>query len=432
MITAVVFTFCMGYLLIVLEHPLRINKTASALLTGILCWVFMAVGVPDTVLTQAIGGADYHHWIGENLSHHLAGISEVIFFLLGAMTIVEVIDSHNGFRKITRLIQSKNVVTLIWVISWVTFFLSALLDNLTTAIVMVSLLRKLVKDKDMRMYIASLVVIAANAGGAWSPIGDVTTTMLWVGGQVSTAKIIPTLLVPSILNLLIPLLVVSVLLRKAEPIRVPRQNEEEKQIAGDSLILLLGLGGLILVPVFKSVTHLPPYTGILLVLSVVWACTEWIHQNKTKEDKLAFLPANALARIDTPSILFFLGILLAVASLETLGILTQLAQKLDLWMGNQNLIVFVIGVASAIIDNVPLVAAAMGMYDLSQFPMDSSLWLFLAYTAGTGGSILIIGSAAGVAVMGMEGIDFIWYLKRISWLALLGYCAGAVYYILVN
>lgn len=432
MVTAVIITFFIGYLLIVLEHPLKVNKTASALLTGIVCWVLIAIMTPDSAVRELVAGREYHAWVGQNLSHHLSNISEILFFLLGAMTIVEVIDSHNGFRKVTKLIRSKNVVTLIWVLSWVTFFLSALLDNLTTSIVMVSLLRKLVKDKEMRMYIAALVVIAANAGGAWSPIGDVTTTMLWVGGQASTSVLIPSLIVPSLLNLLVPLLVVSFLLRNEQPIQIPKESSDEKRVQGDNLILAIGLGGLILVPVFKSVTHLPPYAGILLVLSIVWASTEWLHKGKTKEDKMAYLPSNALARIDTPSILFFLGILLAVASLETLEILAHLSQNLEVWVGNQSLIVFIIGLASSVVDNVPLVAAAMAMYDLAVFPLDHSLWIFLAYAAGTGGSILIIGSAAGVAVMGMENIDFIWYLKRISWLALLGYVAGCLYFIAVH
>ena len=314
MISAVVSVFVLGYLLIVFEHPLKINKTASALLTGIICWVLIAVMTPDSSVMALAKGLDFHLWIQANLSHHLSGISEILFFLLGAMTIVEVIDSHNGFRKITALIQSKNPVILIWLLTWVAFFLSALLDNLTTSIVMVSLLRKLVKDKEMRMYIAALIIIAANAGGAWSPIGDVTTTMLWVGGQVSSSTIIPKLVIPSMLNLLVPLLVVSFLLRKNKSIEIPKDQDNRNRVPGDNLILALGLGGLILVPVFKSATHLPPYIGILLVLSIVWASTEWLHQGKSREDKMAFLPSNALARIDTPSILFFLGILLAAYS----------------------------------------------------------------------------------------------------------------------
>lgn len=429
MISAVVVVFIIGYLLIVFEHPLNINKTASALLTGILCWVLIAVMTPDSSVLELAKGKDFHHWIKSELSHHLSGISEVLFFLLGAMTIVEVIDSHNGFRKITDLIQSKNPIVLIWILTWVAFFLSALLDNLTTSIVMVALLRKLVKDKEMRMYIAALIIIAANAGGAWSPIGDVTTTMLWVGGQVSSSALIPKLIVPSILNLLVPLLVVSFMLRKNKVLEVPAKTETQSRVAGENLILFLGLGGLIMVPVFKSLTDLPPYAGVLLVLSIVWASAEWLHKSKSKEDKMAFLPSNALARIDTPSILFFLGILLAVSALETLEILSHLATQLEVWIGNQNLIVFTIGLASAVVDNVPLVAASIGMYDLSVFPLDHSLWIFLAYATGTGGSILIIGSAAGVAVMGMENINFLWYLKRISFLALLGYLSGCLYYV---
>jgi Na+/H+ antiporter NhaD/arsenite permease-like protein len=416
MITTLLITFFLGYLLIVFEHPLGINKTASSLLTGILCWVIVGTNLPDKTVV-----------LGE-LSHHLSGISEILFFLLGAMTIVEVIDSHSGFRIITSRIKAKSPIQLLWILSWIAFFLSALLDNLTTAIVMASLVRKLVKDRDWKLYMVALIVIAANAGGAWSPIGDVTTTMLWVGGQLSTEKMIPALFLPSVLNLLVPLLIVTFLLRKST-VQFNNEKDESPEVNGAGLVLAVGLGGLVMVPVFKTLTHLPPYLGILLVLGLIWALTERIHRTKTHESKSLYTPSHALAKIDTPSILFFLGILLAVSALETTHILQNFALQLDRVVGNREMIVFLIGLASAVVDNVPLVAASIGMYDLNHFPINDPFWIFLAYAAGTGGSILIIGSAAGVAVMGMEKIDFMWYAKRISILALSGYLVGAIFFV---
>lgn len=403
--------FAFGYLAIVLEHPLGINKTASALLTGILCWTILALGAahPGEVLPE--------------LSHHLAGISEVLFFLLGAMTIVEVIDSHYGFRKITGLISSRSPVKLLWMIAWMAFFLSALLDNLTTAIVMASIIRKMVDNRTWKLSMISMVVIAANAGGAWSPIGDVTTTMLWVGGQIEAISIIKMLFIPSLVCLLVPLLLMSFILRN-EPYSPQETGAEEELPSGAGLVLATGAGGLLLVPVFKSITHLPPYLGILLVLGIIWILTETLHRKKSGDEKMVFTPSHALSRIDTPSILFFLGILLAVSALETAGLLRISSQWLDQITSSKSLIMGIIGVASAVVDNVPLVAAAMGMYNLSEFPCGSSIWLELAFAAGTGGSILIIGSAAGVAVMGIEKIDFIWYLKNIAWIAFAGFIAG--------
>jgi Na+/H+ antiporter NhaD/arsenite permease-like protein len=404
--------FLAGYLAIVLEHPLGINKTASALLTGIFCWVILA-------LNSSPGNE-----VLASLSHHLSGISEILFFLLGAMTIVEVIDSHYGFKKITAFIRSESPVRLLWIMSWTAFFFSALLDNLTTAIVMASITRKMVEDKTWRLYIVSMVVIAANAGGAWSPIGDVTTTMLWVGGHIETMPLIKTLFIPSVISLLVPLILISLLLRKNKLLISSGPDNQTEMPQGSSVVLFFGLGGLFMVPVFKNFTHLPPYLGILLVLGMVWVLTEIIHQAKQNEDKSVFTPSHALSKIDTPSILFFLGILLAVSALETAGILRASSQWLDGITTNKSIIMAVIGLASAVVDNVPLVAAAIGMYDLSDFPAGHPMWNELAFAAGTGGSILIIGSAAGVAVMGIEKIEFLWYLKRISLLALAGFFAG--------
>ena len=402
--------FALGYLAIVLEHPLGISKTASALLTGILCWTLLALG-------------SHSGEILPELSHHLAEISEVLFFLLGAMTIVEIIDSHYGFRKITALIRSGSPVKLLWMVSWLSFFLSALLDNLTTAIVMASIVRKMTSDRHLKLSMISMIVIAANAGGAWSPIGDVTTTMLWVGGQIETGPLIRLLFLPSVLCLLVPLLMMSFMLRKTKILSAESSVEEELP-PGTGVVLAVGVGGLLFVPVFKNLTHLPPYLGILLVLSVVWMLTEALHRKKSQEEKSLYTPSHALSKIDTPSILFFLGILLAVSALETAGMLEASARWLDGISSSKSIIMGIIGVASAIVDNVPLVAAAMGMYNLQEFPAGDPIWLQLAYTAGTGGSILIIGSAAGVAVMGMENIDFTWYLKRISFPAFAGFLAG--------
>ncbi len=421
MLTAIVLIFLLGYLAIVLEEILYLNKTATALLTGVLCWTVYAFYEPTTVVAE--------------LSHHLASISEILFFLLGAMVVVELIDAHGGFDVITDRIATRDPRLLLWIIGILSFFLSALLDNLTTSIVMVSFLRKLIKQAEMRKLMAGVVIIAANAGGAWSPIGDVTTTMLWIGGQITTFNIIKTLFLPSLACLVVPLLFLTfshtlqIAPAKSGFIKpvVDRRARFERTI-----LFWVGLGGLLFVPIFKTITHLPPYMGMLLVLSAIWIVSELIHRHKDTEARQPFTAAYALSRIDSSSILFFLGILLAVSCLEVTHLLGSLATWLDQSVGNLDLIVLLIGLASAVIDNVPLVAASMGMYDLQTYPADHRLWEFLAYCAGTGGSILIIGSAAGVAVMGMEHIDFGWYLRRISWLALLGYLAGALVYFLMN
>jgi len=426
LISILLIVFFIGYLFIIFEHQVQINKTASALFTGIACWIVLSIGGSGTE-AENLSNSFASHSLLDSLSHHLSGISEILFFLLGAMTIVEVIDTHNGFRIITKTIKATNLISLIWVVSILSFFLSAALDNLTTTIVMVSLSRKLVSNIKPRLYLAALIVIAANAGGAWSPIGDVTTTMLWVKGNVSTRNLVFKLLIPSLVNIIVPLLLVTAFL-KNEKVEPPKSHKNIEKVEGETLVLVFGLGGLLMVPFFKSWTHLPPYMGILLALSLVWASTEWIHRKKGL-DKNLYTPSHALAKIDTPSILFFLGILLAVSALETANILRNFSNFLDQSLGNKNLIVFLIGIASAVVDNVPLVAASMAMYSLKEFPMDHNFWIFLAYSAGTGGSILIIGSAAGVAAMGMEKIDFLWYMKKISLLALSGYVAGSLCYL---
>lgn len=411
----IILVFVIGYAGIAFEHPLKINKTASALLTGVLCWTVYMMGSSDIELVSG------------QLYEHLGQISSILFFLLGAMTIVELIDAHDGFEVITNRITTTDKRKLLWIISILTFFLSAVLDNLTTTIVMVSLLRKLIDDKPTRMFFVSMVVLAANAGGAWTPIGDVTTTMLWIGGQLTTGKIILNLIIPSLVCLFVPLLFLSFSMKgKVEtPALVESSQTEKTTLYQRKLILSLGIGALLFVPVFKTVTHLPPFMGMLFGLAILWIITEIIHKDKNDADKDAYSVVHALRKADVPSVLFFLGILVAISALESTHQLQDLAAYMDEKIGNLNVIVLSIGVLSAIVDNVPLVAAGMGMYDMATFPTDHYFWSFLAYCAGTGGSMLIIGSAAGVAAMGMEKIDFIWYLKNITFLAFLGYMGGA-------
>ena len=429
----IIILFVVGYVAIALEHPIKINKTASALLTGVICWTLYAVSSPGEI-----------HHIGEQLAEHLSEISAILFFLMGAMTIVELIDAYQGFRVVTDRITTKDPKKLLWVICIVTFFLSAILDNLTTSIVMVSLIRKLVPNKSMRLFFAGMIVVAANAGGAWSPIGDVTTTMLWIGGQITAGNIITTLLLPSIVCMVIPLLYLQFTLKgelgetsQSHEVASPSSHghghnaiANGEPIRGSKTMLFVGVGGLISVPIFKTVTHLPPYLGMLLALGVLWVVSELINPDMDEAEKRPYTAAGALTRIDVPSVLFFLGILLAVSSLQSMGTLANFAAYLDETLGDNRIIITLIGILSSIVDNVPLVAASMGMYSMEVYPVDNMIWEYLAYCAGTGGSVLIIGSAAGVAVMGMEKIDFIWYLKKISLLALLGYFAGAVVYLL--
>ena len=425
---AIVIIFIAGYILIAFEHPIKINKSATAIVTGVLCWTL-----------YALSGESSEH-VAEQLGEHFGEIAAILFFLLGAMTIVELVDAYQGFRIITDRIKTRNPKTLLWVICWVTFFLSSLLDNLTTAIVMVSLARKLVPNKDMRLFFAGMIVIAANAGGAWSPIGDVTTTMLWIGGQISSLSIIKSLFIPSVICIVVPLIYLQFTLKGDLGIAEKENTHSGHKSHGDThpavkgsrTMLFLGIAGLISVPVFKTVTHLPPYLGMLLALGILWTVSELINPHMDEMEKKPYTAAGALSRIDVPSVLFFLGILLAVAALESMEILHRFASYLNETIGDNRIIITLIGILSSIVDNVPLVAASMGMYSLEEYPMDHMIWEYLAYCAGTGGSILIIGSAAGVAVMGMEKVDFIWYLKRISLLAMLGYFAGAAYYVLLT
>lgn len=531
----IITIFVLGYAAIVFEHPLKINKTASALVTGILTWAVFVLGsptedffthhkfieavvdnahnigriqpvealeerkaivgeeeeyerelkeheahefyqtfiafanenpnLPEKDLYAAFGELPetkayinkekhehYIHYVVHELGHHLVEIAQILFFLMGAMTIVELVDAHQGFRVITDRINQTRLVSLMWVICSISFFMSATLDNLTTAIVMASLLTKLIKNNEQKMIFGGMVVIAANAGGAWSPIGDVTTTMLWIGGQVTVTALIQNLIIPSLVCMVIPLIIFTFLYKGA---KVQRPNIDDlnataahshgglpsfshegnaytadgQNIPGSNLMFYVGVAGLVFVPVFKTITHLPPFMGMMISLGVVWITSEIIHSNADDADKAPLSATYALSKIDTSSILFFLGILLAIGSLQSLHLLSDLARIADESIGNQDVIIMAIGLGSAIIDNVPLVAAAMGMYDLSVYPPDHKLWEFLAYSAGTGGSCLIIGSAAGVAMMGLMNIEFGWYLKKIGWLALIGFFAGAFTYL---
>jgi Na+/H+ antiporter NhaD/arsenite permease-like protein len=420
MTTAIVLTFVLGYIAIAFEHSIRINKAASALVSAVVCWTFY-------IMLSGDKEAVTHH-----LSEHLGEISGVLFFLLGAMTIVELIDVHDGFKIITDRIQTQNPVRLLWLVAVITFSLSSILDNLTTTIVMVSMLRKIIGDQQMRLFFAGIVVIAANAGGAWSPMGDVTTTMLWIGGQITALNIMLKVFLPAVICLLVPVLIISRQLKgKIEPPASEEVSSDTSQ-RQRAAVFSIGLGSLLFVPVFKTITHLPPFMAILLGLGIMWILTELIHRGKNDQDKDFYSVAHALRKIDTPSILFFLGILVSISALESTGILGGLANWLSHSVGNDSVIVTLIGLLSAVVDNVPLVAAAQGMYSLEQYPADHYFWEFLAYATGTGGSVLIIGSAAGVAAMGMEKIDFFWYLKRISWLALVGYFAGCATFLLFS
>ena len=453
MFILMIVIFVLGYTAIALEHPLKIDKAASALFIGTATWVAYIFGAFDILNSGfSVAWSDFlalnpnentHegmlHFIGHHqVLHHLGDIAQILFFLLGAMTIVEIIDQHDGFKTITDRIKTTNKVKLLWVISILSFFMSAALDNLTTTIVMVALIRKLIDDKKTRWFYASMIVLAANAGGAWSPIGDVTTIMLWIGGQITAGSIIINVILPSIVCMVVPLALLSFKM-KGNVVRPSVDlNEKVKTSPFErNLILAMGVMGLFFVPVFKTVTHLPPFMGMLLSLSVLWITTEILHKKKEVSSKLTV--TYILQKVDVPTILFFLGILSAVAALQSAGHLDIMAQFLDKKLGDVFAIDLAIGLLSAIVDNVPLVAGSMGMYEIADagaigyaanFVVNGTFWEFLAYTAGTGGSILIIGSAAGVAAMGLEKIDFIWYLKKISLLALLGYAAGAGMYYL--
>lgn len=421
MLTVIILVFVLAYAAIALEHPLHINKSASALLGAGLLWTLYALATGDATK------------VSHDLNESLMGTAQIVFFLMGAMTIVEVVDAHNGFEVITSRIKTAKLASLVWMIGFVTFFLSAILDNLTTTIVMVSLMKKLLAKRDDRLFFAGIIIIAANSGGAWSPIGDVTTTMLWIGGQITAIEIMKGVFLPSIVSLLVPLAVTAKVLGNRPVEAPPRMDDSllpDTTAFERNLMFFLGLGVLVAVPVFKTITHLPPFMGILFGLGMLWMVGDLVHRHKEDDLKKQRLTiARALTRIDMSSIVFFIGILLSVAVLEHTHILSSLAKWLDQTVGRQDVIVLIIGLASAVVDNVPLVAASMGMYSLADFPADSFLWEFMAYCAGTGGSILIIGSAAGVAAMGLEKIDFVWYVKKISGLALIGYFAGAAVYV---
>jgi len=433
--------FVLGYVAIALEHPIKVNKSATALILGVVLWVALVIGGESILVDtsslkhylEGTMGTSFIDWLVHyKLIHYLGEISEIIFFLLGAMTIVELVDSFQGFRIITDKIKTLKRSKLIWIISILTFFMSAALDNLTTSIVMVALLRKLIDDKTDRWFFAGMVIVAANSGGAWSPIGDVTTIMLWIAGNVTTVNIMIMTFLPSLVSMLVPLAILSFTMKGN--IKRPVISDDDKgdlvPVSQRNAIFFIGVGGLLFVPIFKTFTHLPPYLGMIFSLGVLWTITEILHarRNDNSEHLVNNLTiGGVLRKVDVPSVLFFLGILLAVSALATAGHLALLATTLDLHIGNLYIINMIIGLLSAIVDNVPLVAGAMQMYN---FAPDHYFWEFLAYCAGTGGSILIIGSAAGVAVMGMEKIDFIWYMKRISLLALAGYLAGAGTYYL--
>jgi Na+/H+ antiporter NhaD/arsenite permease-like protein len=463
-ITLMIIVFVLGYMAIALEHPIKVDKAASALIIGGLGWALFSFGVFDIIgndspkflefieffrlenpnRTLEWISLNYHdlkiHYVGHELSHHLVDIAEILFFLLGAMTIVELIDAHEGFSIITDKITTNKKVALMWILSIITFFFSAALDNLTTAIVMSALLTKLIKDREDLWMFAGMVILSANAGGAWSPIGDVTTIMLWIGGQVTASNIITSVFLPSVVCALVPLIYLTFRLKGdiTRPV-----NVESKEHYTDpttpferNLIFYMGVAGLLFVPVFKTVTHLPPYVGMLLSLGVLWLVTEILHRSKNHEQKSQLSVIGVLKKVDVPTIFFFLGILLAVAALQSAGQLDIVATYLNAtFNGDIYIINMIIGLLSSIVDNVPLVAGAMGMYEIApigDFAVDGKFWEFLAYCAGTGGSVLIIGSAAGVAVMGILKIDFIWYVKNISLLALMGYLAGAATYIFMQ
>ncbi len=473
----ILFVFILGYITIALEHPLKVDKAATALIIGVVVWAiyildvenilklgfspswnsFIQMGdelsnfVKPMVSESQWIKSEWSDWLVSinnpsdfvirELEHHLIDISEILFFLLGAMTIVEIIDQHDGFRIITDRITTTNKVRLIWIISFITFFMSAILDNLTTTIVMVALMRKLVDDQKVRWFFVSIVVIAANSGGAWSPIGDVTTIMLWIGGQVTASEIILRLFIPSLVSIVIPLILVSFSLKgEVKRPQLASHGNTAMPFREQVIVLCIGVGALLFVPVFKTVTHLPPYMGMVLGLGVIWIATELMHKSKPVEIKRKLSVVNILRRVETTTVFFFLGILTAVACLQSAGHLNILAGWLNTHLANIYAINTTIGILSSIVDNVPLVAGAMGMYDIalpgstgfeSLFVQDGMFWELLAYCAGTGGSILIIGSAAGVAAMGLEKIDFIWYLKKISLLALVGYLSGILTYYLM-
>lgn len=409
--------FCLGYLAIIFEFTVRVNKTAVALLLAVFCWLVYFLGDVHT-LSQSL----------THLNKKLSDISQILFFLLGAMTLVEIIDSHKGFNTVIRHLHTKSKRKMLFIVAITAFFLSAVLDNLTTTILMISVLRKLIHNKKDRLVHLCMVVIAANAGGAWTPIGDVTTTMLWINGQISTLKVMSALFIPSVMCMVVPLLIYFSALKGEYPAPAVDLHKEKLE-PGAKLVFGVGVCALLFVPIFKWITGMPPFMGMLIALGVLWFITDLLHHKHEQREHLRV--PHILTKIDVSSILFFLGILLSVDALEVAGLLEHLAQWMDSHIKSQAIIATVIGVLSAIIDNVPLVAATMGMYDLSLFPIDSNLWLMIAYAAGTGGSILIIGSSSGVALMGLEKIDFFTYLKKAALPAFIGYLIGMGVYLIL-
>lgn len=450
MTSIIILIFVIGYLTITLEHPLKMDKTVPALIMASLIWAVLAIGfvngwfdvinTKEQAFNYLSGGEVAMEGFQDTLLHHFGKTSEILIFLIGAMTIVEILDLHRGFDVLKNAVNTKSKKKLLWIIGVLAFLLSAVIDNLTATIVLVTLLRKLIYKREERLWYAGLIVIAANAGGAWSPIGDVTTTMLWIANKLTALGLIEFVILPAIVCFAIPFLIASYLpIFRGQVEAEVSQDPEEARLLSSRTMLFLGLGMIVSVPVFKAITHLPPYMGMIFALGVVWLVSEYIHPEEdfSKERRPLYSAHKALSRIEISSILFFLGILMAVAGLESLvygvvngeevGTLRYVAEELQIAIPNQDIVILLLGVLSAVIDNVPLVAASIGMYDM---PTDSVLWHFIAYSAGTGGSMLIIGSAAGVAAMGMERIDFIWYLKKISWLALIGFLAGAGVFLL--
>ena len=428
----IVVVFCIGYLCIALEGVTKINKAAIALLMCVLCWTLLMTGPADYY--PAIAGESIIHHISEVIEHHLGDAAGTLFFLMGAMTIVEIVDSNGGFNFVRDTIKTRSKRKLMWRVALMTFFLSAILDNLTTSIVMIMVLRKLVQSQTDRLLYAALVVIAANSGGAFSPIGDVTTIMLWIKGVITTQGVISEIFVPSLVSMLVPAFILQFQLKgkfdKSQ--NLPKADISQFTKAQRNVIFWLGVGGLCFVPIFKTITHLPPFMGILLVLGILWTVTEIFHHNTAEDDTMAQRVSDLLSRIDLSTIMFFLGILMAVAVLQEIGVLTMLGGVLDsTFEGNHYLVTGIIGVLSSIVDDVPLVACCMGMYPVDaagDMAVDGIFWQLLAYCAGVGGSMLIIGSAAGVVVMGLEKITFGWYMKKITWIAFVGYLAGILIY----
>ena len=428
----IVTIFCIGYLCIALESVTKINKAAIALLMCVFCWTLLMMG-PGAYYPEVAAESVLHH-IAEVIEHHLGDAAGTLFFLMGAMTIVEIVDSNGGFNFVRDTLKTRSKRKLMWRMAFMTFFLSAILDNLTTSIVMIMVLRKLVQNREDRLIYAALVVISANSGGAFSPIGDVTTIMLWIKGVITTQGVLTEIFIPSLVSMLVPAFILQYSLQGKfdKEQNLPKADVSQFTKAQRDIIFWLGVGGLCFVPVFKTLTHLPPFMGILLVLGILWTVTEIFHYNTSEEDTMAKRVSDIMTKIDLSTIMFFLGILMAVAVLQEVGVLTALGEGLnEAFSGNYYVINGIIGVLSSIVDNVPLVAGCMGMYPVAPegaMAIDGIFWQLLAYCAGVGGSMLIIGSAAGVVVMGLEKITFGWYMKKITWIAFVGYLAGIVIY----